>query len=436
MLGFFPTHQFFPNPSQPQYLSLRHEPPQQVTDFFHTFCKLKNLFPEKENTLEIEIRAGEYFLDQSSKYLSLENFLILSRRYDFCALGNERLANCHPKDKEIFEHGKKHGLDWMLNRKAKFKPGVSEKFFFSRLDFFTSSSEIKELPGQFSIDIIMPKPHNGRFSVDLMSDDFGCQTTEKMCKSSMDIAHLGLVYRISGAIEHSKEVKIEELLNLIRSCFNKKPMVRVKVRRRFQFRFYEFDLTQVYQMEHFKDEISEEQKASNTFIDNMKLFVEKLANKQIDSQTARMTILQQCIQIGKPKYEIEAEIVETNYFMDRYNLIWQKPSKEDSRTLMDRYASFHSKIAELLNNSELLFRSSQDDDSNIINNELHLSEYKRRLWGLLKQDCILPLPCIGAYLNKMMVRERKQKEKHDLQGRGEAQNGKKIVPEEEGIKSN
>lgn len=401
-----------------------------VVDFVSMFIELKKLHNEPEASLELETRPGnfvfyagnEQFNDHFSRLtihkLSKADVVIINSKMD---LSGMKALQTNPKTflkaKEI-ERGVRtlaklnsDSGDFVRGIKSRFEPGVSQEFFFSRLGLFTNNTcfehgVIQAIDPTFSLDfsLDLPDAKDTRFTWDLITGEF--LRTQKKYKSTLDLCHLGIEYRMSGCIEINKELPADQLHAMMMKIPQIK-FARLKIRHNFLVHnVLEVSFTRAFEINadsrgrHEKQNGSEESASLNL----LRYLTGLLKTQNISSQLDEVkgVILSKADSKLIPIHEVEVEYKDTKYLMFHYDNMYQGVQ---NFSVKDLRLYYESRIDMFLMNSELLFAFKDYPKDDV----LFMPEYRKFFYERKEEFPIFPM--IGGYLETIFTREKKRKRK-------------------------
>lgn len=251
----------------------------------------------------------------------------------------------------------RHGNCYIPDVSHRFKPNVSETFFMSRIQTIENQKHFSSKKLEFTIDFFPAKHKDkiGRLTMDLQNGKY--LKTLKEDKSSVDVMHQGLCYRIGVANEIVQDLTRKEFHDLVNRYgigFS-----RVKIRRSFTFQYMEFSFTKTY-------EISDRVKL------NEMLYIAKIdVPEDLEELKSKCLVFME-MDGSTMNHEVELEIIDINYL----------------KNLLDKdYFGFCKVVERFMRNAEGLF-SFPD--------EFHLEDYKQ----MFGEDNI-EYPIIGEYMNEI-----------------------------------
>lgn len=379
---------------------------ETIENFVALMIQLKELHPQPDAVLEIETRPGVFKSKKDDNGVKRfgSDMLINSKR-EHLILGMNIDVNPHqlrslklatPQCLDMIDRLKQNVTCPVVDSEFKdissdfkFEPGVPKEFFFSRLEYFlkiakSGSSKLRESKCAFTVDLGYKNRGVPRQTIDLSQRRF--YTTEKKYKSTIDLLHNCVQYRLAGAIELNHEVSREAVKSNI---FNSN-MIRVKVRRVFVlFDTIEVAFTRVFQLdsefESLKSLIKVSLESDDRF-DTERLQADLLATLA-DSKTAKVI------------HEFEMEYLNTQELINNYKALFT-PDHKDHPLAIKTY--FLSKIRSLLYNSVCLYWGFEFN--NLVSDELHARDYWKQFWNNpTDPKGFTPVrPVIGTYLDRMI----------------------------------
>lgn len=389
---------------------------ETIENFVSMFVALKNLHPETNSVLEIETRPGIFKLknppENSStgrSWFSSETLMHSKRNHLILGMNINVDLTTNSKDPYL-----KSQLEHIANLKKtivspiadselrdnshylKFEPGVSQEFFFSRLNYFLKlakqgSSKLRECPPAFTIDISKRDRAVPRQTIDLSNKSF--YTTEKKYKSTLDVLHNGIQYRVAGAIE----IETPLTRDYVKSNIMGAESMRIKVRRVFiLFDTIEATFTRVFQIN--KDN-------SGGIMSLLKIVLD--TEEKFDNERLQSDLLVKLAKWPESEtvHEFEMEYLNTNELINSYKAYIENSGdpKLGYNPLFNK-SYYNSKIRSLLFNSECLYSGFDflNPRFDLRKDELHMRDYLKQFIAQGFAANELTYPQIGTYLDKMI----------------------------------
>ena len=384
---------------------------QTIENFVSMFIKLKNLHPEQNSVLEIETRPGIFKSKDSSNDMSTGHTVFSSEvsmnsKKNHLVLGLNLNVNPQPnsndpsskseidKVNKLKQSVSNSSAGFGLKDKFKhlqFEPGVSQEFFFSRLSHFvklasSENSGLRECAPAFTIDITNKNRTLPRQTIDLSNKKF--YTTEKKYKSTLDVLHNDVQYRIAGAIEIDNPLTIESVKNNILQA----DAMRIKVRRVFVLSdTIEATFTRVFQVHRDHFEIKA---LLRTFLGEPDKF---------DSERLQSDLLVKLAK-WKPhqiKHEFEMEYMDTEGLINSYREFSREPKQGPGRDGLVKKSDYLNRINALLYNSECYYAGFEDSNTRLemSKDELHMKDYLNHFSTKSFNTADLVYPWLGKLLD-------------------------------------